>query len=102
MSEKLYINLVPNPTWTEGSNLPVMVGKSNPNAPEGKKWTIGVKIGEEWYNQAAFASKDEIGGLTIILTPSQSSAKPSGGYQQKAFDKKPSYAKPDTGFKNQF
>jgi hypothetical protein len=44
MSDKLYINLVPNPQYTEGSNLPVMVGPANPNAPEGKNWTIGVKM----------------------------------------------------------
>jgi hypothetical protein len=46
MSDKLYINLVPNPQYTEGSNLPVMVGPANPNAPEGKNWKIGVKIGD--------------------------------------------------------
>jgi len=102
MSDKLYINLVPNPQYTEGSNLPVMVGPANPNAPEGKNWKIGVKIGDAWYNQAAFASKDEIGGLTIILTPSQSSAKPAGGYQQKSFAAKPTYGKTNTGFKGQF
>jgi hypothetical protein len=49
-----------------------------------------------------FAAKDEVGGLTIILTPSNSAAKPAGGYQQKAFAAKPSYAKTNTGFKNQF
>lgn len=98
MSDKLYINLVPNPQYTEGSNLPVMVGPANPNAPEGKNWKIGVKIGNDWYNQAAFASKDEVGGLTIILTPSQSSAKPAGGYQQKSFAAKPTYGKTNTGF----
>jgi len=102
MSDKLYINLVPNPQYTEGSNLPVMVGPANPNAPEGKNWKIGVKIGDAWYNQAAFASKDEVGGLTIILTPSQSSAKPAGGYQQKSFAAKPTYGKTNTGFKGQF
>jgi hypothetical protein len=31
MSEKIYINLVPNPKYTEGSNLPVMVGPANPS-----------------------------------------------------------------------
>jgi hypothetical protein len=44
----------------------------------------------------------DVGGLTIILTPSNSAAKPAGGYQQKAFAAKPSYAKTNTGFKNQF
>ena len=103
MSDKIYINLVPNPKYTEGSNLPVMVGPANPNAPEGKNWTIGVKMPDgTWWNQAAFASKDEVGGLTIILTPSNSAAKPAGGFQQKSFAAKPTYGKTNTGFKNQF
>jgi hypothetical protein len=55
-----------------------------------------------WWNQAAFASKDEVGGLTIILTPSNSAAKPAGGFQQKTFAAKPTYGKTNTGFKNQF
>jgi hypothetical protein len=96
---KVYINLVPNPTWTEGSNLPVYVGPKNPNAPEGKNWTVGVKMPDDsWYNQAAFASKDESGGLTIVLTPSGSTAKPTGGFQQKSFAAKPTYDKTNTGF----
>jgi hypothetical protein len=53
-------------------------------------------------NQAAFVSKDEVGGLTIILTPSNSAAKPAGGFQQKTFAAKPTYGKTNTGFKNQF
>jgi hypothetical protein len=96
---KVYINLVPNPTWTEGSNLPVYVGPKNPIAPEGKNWTVGVKMPDgSWYNQAAFASKDESGGLTIVLTPSGSTAKPTGGFQQKSFAAKPTYDKTNTGF----
>jgi hypothetical protein len=51
-----------------------------------------------WWNQAAFASKDEVGGLTIILTPSNSAAKPAGGFQQKTFAAKPTYGKTNTGF----
>jgi hypothetical protein len=47
-------------------------------------------------------SKDEVGGLTIILTPSNSAAKPAGGFQQKTFAAKPTYGKTNTGFKNQF
>lgn len=98
-TNKVYVNLVPNPKYTEGSNLPVMVGPANPNAPEGKNWTIGVKMPDgTWYNQAAFVSKDAIGGLTIILTPSGGAAKPAGNN----FASKPAYAKPNTGFKNQF
>lgn len=99
-TNKVYVNLVPNPQWTEGSNLPVMVGPANPNAPEGKNWKIGVKMPSgEWYNQAAFVSKDAIGGLTVILTPSGGAAKPGGNNN---FAAKPNYAKPNTGFKNQF
>jgi hypothetical protein len=79
MSDKIYINLVPNPKYTEASNLP-----------------------GQWWNQAAFPSKTEVGGLTIILTPSNSAAKPAGGFQQKTFAAKPTYGKTNTGFKNQF
>jgi hypothetical protein len=46
--------------------------------------------------------KTEVGGLTIILTPSNSAAKPAGGFQQKTFAAKPTYGKTNTGFKNQF
>ena len=103
MSEKIYINLVPNPKYTDGSNLPTLVAPINPNSPEGKSWSIGVKMPDgTWWNQAAFPSKTDVGGLTIILEPSNSAAKPAGGYQQKAFAAKPSYAKTNTGFKNQF
>jgi hypothetical protein len=49
-----------------------------------------------------FPAKDEVGGLTIILTPSNSAAKPAGGFQQKTFAAKPTYGKTNTGFKNQF
>jgi hypothetical protein len=99
MSEKIYINLVPNPKYTEASNLPILIGPSNPSSPEGKNWTIGVKMPSgEWYNQAAFPSKTEVGGLTIILTPSNSAAKPAGEFQQKTFAAKPTYGKTNTGF----
>ena len=43
-----------------------------------------------------------VGGLTIILSPSRSSAKPAGGHQQKSFAAKPTYGKTNTGFKGQF
>jgi hypothetical protein len=43
-----------------------------------------------------------VGGLTIILTPSNSAAKPAGGFQQKTFAAKPTYGKTNTGFNNQF
>ena len=103
MSEKIYINLVPNPKYTDGSNLPTLVAPINPNSPEGKSWSIGVKMPDgTWYDQAAFASRNEVGGLTIILSPSRSSAKPAGGQQQKSFAAKPTYGKTNTGFKGQF
>ena len=98
-TNKVYVNLVPNPNYTENSNLPVMVGPKNPNSPEGKNWSIGVKMPDGWYNQAAFANRDVPGGLTIILTPSGGGAKPGGNNN---FAAKPNYVKPDTGFKNQF
>jgi hypothetical protein len=101
MSDKLYINLVPNPQYTEGSNLPVMVGPANPMHQKEKTGKLELKLGMIGITKQHLI-KDEIGGLTIILTPSQSSAKPAGGYQQKAFAAKPSYAKTNTGFKNQF
>jgi hypothetical protein len=47
-------------------------------------------------------AKTEVGGLTIILTPSNSAAKPAGGFQQKTFAAKPTYGKTNTGFKNKF
>jgi hypothetical protein len=47
-------------------------------------------------------AKANDGGLTIILTPSNSAAKPAGGFQQKTFAAKPTYGKTNTGFKNQF
>jgi hypothetical protein len=72
--------------------------------PKGRTGLLVLKclIGTWWYNQAAFPSKTEVGGLTIILTPSNSAAKPAGGFQQKTFAAKPTYGKTNTGFKNQF
>jgi hypothetical protein len=42
--------------------------------------------------------KTRVGGLTIVLTPSGSTAKPTGGFQQKSFAAKPTYDKTNTGF----
>jgi hypothetical protein len=50
-------------------------------------------------NKLRFPAKHEVGGLTIILTPSNSAAKPAGGFQQKTFAAKPTYGKTNTGFK---
>jgi hypothetical protein len=43
MSEKIYINLVPNPKYTEGSNLPILIGPSNPSSPEGRTGLLVLK-----------------------------------------------------------
>tara|TARA_E500000178_G_scaffold342018_1_gene386633 strand:+ start:135 stop:476 length:342 start_codon:yes stop_codon:yes gene_type:complete len=94
MSEKIYINLVPNDNREQGNtNLPVFVAPKNPKYPD-KNWTVGTKIGNVWYNQAAFQTKDpetgnETGGITVILTPNEGASKPAGNtrgnYQQKSF-----------------
>jgi uncharacterized protein (DUF736 family) len=48
MSEEvIWVNLVPNENKS-ADNHPDWVAPPNPNAPEGKKWTIGTKIGETW------------------------------------------------------
>ena len=104
MAEKIYINLMPNPKKQAGDNQPAFVAPKNPKYPD-KNWTIGTKIGETWYNQAAFESTDiesgELnGGITVILTPNEGANKSAGNtrgnYQQKSFggnnfQKKPSY-----------
>ena len=54
--EVIWINVIPNPNKT-ADNQPDWVAPANPNAPEGKKWTIGVKIGDSWHNQAGWNTK---------------------------------------------
>ena len=102
MADKIYINLMPNPKKQAGDNQPAFVAPKNPKYPD-KNWTIGAKIGDTWYNQAAFESTDmetgePNGGLTVILTPAEGASKsaPKNNYQQKSygnnnFQKKPSY-----------
>jgi len=98
--DKIYIKLIPNDERS-APNHPSYVAPINPKSPEGKKWRIGVKIGDDWYNQAAFDETAEdgtpTGGLTVQLTPndksksgSSSGGKPSyvGG---KPFAKQGSY-----------
>ena len=93
MADKIYINLMPNPKKQAGDNQPAFVAPKNPKYPD-KNWTIGTKIGETWYNQAAFESADmetgePNGGITVILTPNEGSSKAAGNtrpnYQQKSF-----------------
>ena len=109
MADKIYINLMPNLKKQAGDNQPAFVAPKNPKYPD-KNWTIGTKIGETWYNQAAFESSDmetgePNGGITVILTPNEGAGKSAGNanagntrgnYQQKSFgnnnfQKKPSY-----------
>jgi len=108
MADKIYINLMPNPKKQPGDNQPAFIGPKNDKYPD-KNWTIGAKIGDTWYNQAAFESSDiqtgePNGGLTVILTPAEGASKPAGNtrgnYQQKSFgnnnfQKKQNFGKPN-------
>ena len=97
MSDKIYIKLIHNQDKQQGDNRPVFVAPINPKSPEGKTWRLGVKIGEEWYNQAGFEDLDDMGHPTgiinVVLTPSNtgSAAKPSG--QQQSFGNNNKFAK---------
>jgi len=77
--EVIWINVIPNPNKT-ADNQPDWVAPANPNAPEGKKWTIGVKIGDSWHSQAGWNTKSDngelTGGITFKLTPNSSSGVP--------------------------
>tara|TARA_R110000796_G_scaffold51043_1_gene120477 strand:- start:207 stop:542 length:336 start_codon:yes stop_codon:yes gene_type:complete len=91
MSDKIYIKLTHNADKQPGDNRPSFVAPINPKSPEGKTWRIGVKIGENWYNQAGFDDMDEQGNPTgiinVVLSPSNtgpSTAKPSGQQQSYA------------------
>ena len=56
MSEDVvWCNLVRNQN-KNAENQPDWVAPPNLKAPEGKKWTIGVKIGDVWHNQAGWFS----------------------------------------------
>jgi hypothetical protein len=76
--DKIYINLTKNPDWkSPADKVPVYIGPKNMKHPD-KNWTVGVNVNGQWYNQAAFPSKDQDGNvkegeLTIILTPSGAS-----------------------------
>ena len=100
MSEDVvWCNLVRNQNKT-AENQPDWVAPPNLKAPEGKKWTIGVKIGDVWHNQAGWDDKDEQGnvvGITIKMTPptpneDKPSATPNKGFQSKPnYGNKPQY-----------
>ena len=65
MSEDVvWCNLVRNQN-KNAENQPDWVAPPNLKAPEGKKWTIGVKIGAVWHNQAGWDDKDEQGNVII-------------------------------------
>jgi len=99
MSEDVvWCNLVRNQN-KNAENQPDWVAPPNPKSPEGKNWTIGVKIGEVWYNQAGWDDKDDQGnvvGITVKITPpSAKEDKPAAinkGFQSKPnYDNKPKY-----------
>jgi hypothetical protein len=63
---KIYINLFQIRTIRKIATSQCYIAPKNPNAPEGKNWSVGSKLPDgSWYNQAAFLSKDESGGLTL-------------------------------------
>ena len=94
MSEDtIWVNLVPNPNKT-ADNHPDWVAPPNTNAPEGKKWTIGVNVNGVWHNQAGWNNKDDQGnleGITIKMTPNSASGSPKAAPSNKGFQSKPSY-----------
>jgi len=86
--DKIYIKLIPNADKQPGDNRPSWVAPINPKSPQGKTWRIGAKVGDTWYNQAAFDDTNEdgspTGGLNVVLTPSDSKAPQSSGGGQPA------------------
>ena len=98
--DKIYIKLTPN-NKRSAPNHPSYVAPINPKSPPGKEWRIGVKIGDNWYNQAAFDEVAEngepTGNLTVQLTPNDSAKSSSSGgsgtpaYAPKPFAKQQSY-----------
>ena len=80
---------MPNHDKQPGDNRPSFVAPINPKSPPGKTWRIGCKIGNTWYNQAAFDDTQEdgtlTGGLNVVLTPSDSNTpqSSSGGKPQQ-------------------
>lgn len=98
--DNIYIKLIPNhpkldqvmheimdEKISKGDNTPLFVAPKNPKSPEGKTWTIGTKIGNDWYNQSGFGdTRDEethdggleikfTGGINVLLKPQDSSPK---------------------------
>ena len=51
-NEAIWVNVIPNTKKTEDKH-PDWVAPPNVEAQaKGKNWTIGVKVGNAWYNQA--------------------------------------------------
>ena len=99
--EAIWVNVIPNEKKTEDKH-PDWVAPKNPKSPEGKNWTIGVKVNGAWYSQAGWNTKDDsgqpTGGITIKLTPNSLSATGGTGgggkpafTPQKTFEKQPAY-----------
>ena len=87
--DKIYIKLMPNQDKQPGDNRPSFVAPINPKSPAGKTWRIGAKIGNTWYNQAAFDDTQEDGTPTGGLN-----GKPQqfGGYK-KPFQRTGTYGR---------
>jgi hypothetical protein len=94
MSEDVvWCNLVRNHNKNEAKQ-PDWVAPPNENAPEGKKWTKGVKMADgSWWNQCAWDEQDGEGnvvGITVKISPPTSNTdKPATS--NKGFQKKPNY-----------
>ena len=98
--DNIYIKLIPNEERA-AANHPSWVAPINPKSPEGKKWKLGVKIGDTWYDPAGFDTTDEndqpTGGLTVRLVPSNSSKQSQGGcVVTPNFAYKKDFAKPSS------
>ena len=81
MSDKIYIKLTHNQDKQAGDNRPSFVAPINPKSPEGKTWRIGVKIGENWYNQAVFDGERTTLIMPVGLPCSSMSSNPAWLYQ---------------------
>ena len=95
MSEDaVWCNLVRNENKNDAKQ-PDWVAPPNENAPEGKKWTKGVKMSDgAWWNQAGWNQLDEEGNLiginVKISPPNLNNDKPSAP-SNNGFQSKPSY-----------
>ena len=94
MSEDVvWCNLVRNHNKNEAKQ-PDWVAPPNLDAPEGKKWTKGVKMADgSWWNQCAWDEQDGEGnviGITVKISPPTSNTdKPATA--NKGFQSKPNY-----------